>query len=93
MLVDASFVPAFARKARLVRDRHTGRAMILYPERGLDLNDAAAAIAEKIDGARSIAAITDALTVAHEGAPRATVECDVITFVTELRDRGLLERR
>jgi coenzyme PQQ biosynthesis protein PqqD len=89
--VDAAFVPRLASKARLKLDRHANRFMIIYPERGLELNDTAAAIAKKCDGTRSVGAITDELASEHGGAPRAEIEKDVVAFVTELRDKGLLE--
>jgi coenzyme PQQ biosynthesis protein PqqD len=90
--IDASFVPKLAKKARLKHDRHTNKTMILYPERGLELNGSAAAIAQKIDGARSIALIVDELVKEHEGAPREDIEKDVLAFVRSLGDKGLLER-
>lgn len=91
MVIDAAFVPKLAKKARLKLDRHANKYMIVYPERGLELNDTAAAIAQKCDGTRSVAAITDELVSEHEGAPRDAVERDVVSFVSELRDKGLLE--
>lgn len=91
--LDAAFVPKLAKKARLKLDRHANKYMILYPERGLELNDAAAEIAKKCDGARSIAAIADELAKEHDGdaALRGVIEADVLAFVTMLRDKGLLE--
>ena len=89
--IDAAFVPKLAKKARLKHDRHANKYMIIYPERGLELNDAAAAIAQKLDGMRSIAAIADELAKEHEGAARADIEKDVIRFVSGLREKGLLE--
>jgi coenzyme PQQ biosynthesis protein PqqD len=91
MVIDAAFVPRLAKKARLKLDRHADQYLLLYPERGLELNDTAAEIAKRCDGTLSIAAIVDALAREHEGAPRASIEHDVITFVTELRDKGLLD--
>jgi pyrroloquinoline quinone biosynthesis protein D len=91
MIIDGVFVPKLAKKARLTLDRHTNKYMILYPERGLELNDAAAAIAQKIDGVRSIAIIADELALEHEGAPRDAIEKDVVAFVSELGGKGLLE--
>ena len=93
MVIDAAFVPRLARKARLKLDRHANKYMIIYPERGLELNDAAAEIAKKCDGSRSVGVIADELAREHEGAPRDAVEHDVIAFVTMLRDKGLLELR
>jgi pyrroloquinoline quinone biosynthesis protein D len=89
--IEAAFVPRLAKKARLKLDRHANKYMIIYPERGLELNDAAAEIAQKCDGTRSIAAIADELAKEHDGASRAVIEADVLAFVTMLRDKGLLE--
>ncbi len=93
MTIDVSFVPKLAKKARLRFDRHEARWMILYPERGLALNATGAAIAQKIDGVSSIAAIVDALAREYDATPDAqrTIEADVVAFVTDLRDKGLLE--
>jgi coenzyme PQQ biosynthesis protein PqqD len=91
LVIDAAFVPRLAKKARLKHDRHANRTMIIYPERGLELNDEAAAIAKKCDGTRSDATIAGELAAEHEGAPREAIEHDVIAFVTMLRDKGLLE--
>jgi pyrroloquinoline quinone biosynthesis protein D len=90
-MIDAAFVPRLAKKARLKLDRHANKYMIIYPERGLELNDEAAAIAKKCDGSRSIAAIADELSAEHGGAPRDAIEQDVVAFVSMLRDKGLLE--
>jgi len=89
--IDSAFVPKLAKKARLKLDRHANKYMIIYPERGLELNDEAAAIAKKCDGTRSVAIITDELAQEHEGAPREAIEKDVVAFVSQLRDKGLLE--
>jgi pyrroloquinoline quinone biosynthesis protein D len=89
--IDAAFVPKLAKKARLQLDRHANKYMIIYPERGLELNDAAAEIAKKCDGTRSIAGIAEELAKEHGGASRGAIEEDVAAFVTMLRDKGLLE--
>lgn len=91
MTIDRAFVPKLSKKARLRFDRHSGKSMIVYPERGLELNEAAAAIAKKCDGSRSIAAIAEELAHEHEGASAAEIETDVLAFVEDLRKKGLLE--
>lgn len=91
MSIDAAFVPKLAKKARLKLDRHADKYMIIYPERGLELNDEAAAIAKKCDGTRSIAVIAEELAQEHEGATREGIEKDVLAFVARLRDSGLLD--
>lgn len=79
-----------AKKARLRFDRHSGKHMIVYPERGLELNESAAAIAKKLDGTRDAAAIAEELAREH-GADPSEVARDVEAFVEELRSKGLLE--
>jgi coenzyme PQQ biosynthesis protein PqqD len=92
MTIDAAFVPKLAKKARLRFDRHSKKTMIIYPERGLELNEAAAAIANKLDGTRTVAMIAAELAQEHQGASAAEVEKDVIAFVVDLQKKGLLER-
>jgi coenzyme PQQ biosynthesis protein PqqD len=86
-MTDLSFVPKLAKKARLRFDRHSGGHMIVYPERGLALNESAAAIAKRCDGTRTIAQI--AAELAHEAGKDVTP--DVIAFVEQLNKKGLLE--
>jgi coenzyme PQQ biosynthesis protein PqqD len=83
--------PRLAKKARLRFDRHGARWMIVYPERGLLLNESGAAIAKKLDGTRSLARIAEELRSEHASASRETVEADVLAFVGDLEARGLLE--
>jgi pyrroloquinoline quinone biosynthesis protein D len=82
--------PKLARRARLRFDRHEGCSMLIYPERGLMLNESAAAIARMCDGTRSVAAIVAALAETHDGA-RESIERDVFEFLGSLRSKGLLE--
>jgi len=86
-----SFVPKLAKKARLRFDRHSGGYMIVYPERGLALNASAAAIAKRCDGTRNVGEIV--IEVAREAgeADREGVTRDVLAFVEQLAQKGLLE--
>jgi pyrroloquinoline quinone biosynthesis protein D len=84
------FVPKLAKKARVRFDRHAGAMMIVYPERGLLLNESAAAIAGLCDGTRSLAEIVALLAQEH-GDPREAIERDVVAFVASLMAKGLLE--
>jgi coenzyme PQQ biosynthesis protein PqqD len=79
-----------AKKARLRFDRHSGKHMIVYPERGLELNASAAAIAQKLDGTRDAQTIVDELVREH-AADRDEVARDVTSFLEDLRAKGLLE--
>ena len=81
--------PKLATKVRLKHDRHGGQWLLLYPERGQVLNASAAAIAQRLDGTRTIAAIAEELAAEH-GAPVAEVEADVAALVDQLAAKGLL---
>jgi coenzyme PQQ biosynthesis protein PqqD len=85
-----SFVPKLARKARLRFDRHSGGHMIVYPERGLALNASAAEIAKRCDGTRTVEAIVAELSASQPGMT-SEITRDVLAFVTELAEKGLLE--
>jgi len=78
-----------AAKARLQRDRLTGKPFLLYPERGLELSDSAARIVALCEADRTVAAIVDELTAAS-GEPRERIESEVLSFLRALDDRGLL---
>ena len=80
----------FAKKARLRFDLHSGKHMILYPERVLELNDSAAAIAQKIDGTRDVVTIVREL-VAEHGGKEEDIARDVDEVLTALRDKGVVE--
>jgi coenzyme PQQ biosynthesis protein PqqD len=91
--ITASFVPRLAKKVRLRFDRHSGKQMLIYPERGLELNDSAAEIATRVDGTRSVMEIADDILRAKgiDAAERDAVVSDVIEFLEGLRKKGLLE--
>jgi coenzyme PQQ biosynthesis protein PqqD len=91
--IDGGFVPKLAKKARLRFDRHSKSHMIVYPERGLALNESAAEIAKRCDGSRSVGEIVEELAKVHNvrGKQWEEVYADVVAFVSQLRDKGLLE--
>lgn len=90
--IEPSFVPKLAKKARLRFDHHAHGYMLVYPERGLALNDSAAEIAARCDGTRSIAEIAEELAeLAGDRAARDGIEVDVLAFVRDLGARGLLD--
>jgi hypothetical protein len=53
------------------------------------LNETGQAIWQKLDGARTLAAVVDALTAEFE-TPRAELETDVLGFASEMVRRGIL---
>jgi len=88
-MIDLTSRPRLAGKARLRFDARSGRQMLLYPERGLELTDSAARIVALFGEERTVDAIVEAL-VAASGEPRARIEAEVLTFLRALDERGLL---
>ncbi len=85
--IGLSSLPKLAKKARLRFDRHSGGHMLVYPERGLALNESAAKIVERCDGTRTVGAIVEEL-----GREAGTdVERDVLELLAQLQKKGLLE--
>lgn len=87
MTIALDFVPKLSKKTRLRFDRHSGKHMLMYPERGLELNESAAAIVKRCDGTKPVSTIVDEL--AKETG--ADVKDDVLAVLEDLRKKGLLE--
>ena len=82
--------PLLAAKVRLRFDRHSGHHMLLYPERGMVLNESAARIAGLCNGDSSVSEIVDRLHADSPGATREQIEADVQAFLQALQERALL---
>ena len=83
--------PRLAGKARLRRDQVTGKSLLLYPERGLALNDTAAEILTLCTGEATIAEIIDQLARKYGAEQRPALEAEVRAFLQSLVDRNLLQ--
>ena len=88
-MIGAASRVRLAAKARLQRDRVSGKPFLLYPERGLELSESAARIVAACVEERTLAAIVDELAAAT-GEPRGRIEIEVLSFLRALDDRGLL---
>ena len=73
--------PRLAGKARLRFDRKGERYMLLYPEKGLVLNDTATAIVKLCTGEHTVQAIIDTLAAAYGAPPREAIEREVLSFL------------
>jgi coenzyme PQQ biosynthesis protein PqqD len=89
-MLTRSDIPRLAAKVRLRFDRHSGQHLLLYPERGMQLDPTAAEILQLCDGSRTIAAVAAELAERHHHES-ATVESDVLAFLQQLQDRCLIE--
>lgn len=86
--------PKLARKAKLRWDGIDGRHVLLYPERGLLLNETASAVLALCDGTRSVSSIIAEIVDGSGGAkPAEEIERDVLDFLDQIAARGLFEER
>ncbi|MDP9002162.1 MAG: pyrroloquinoline quinone biosynthesis protein PqqE [Myxococcota bacterium] len=83
--------PRLAGGARVRMDPRDGVAVLLSPERGLRLSETAAATVSLCDGTRTRQEIVDTLVSQYRGSNRARIEADVVTLLTQLRVRGLVD--
>lgn len=82
--------PRLAARARLRFDRHGDEWLLLYPERGLALNETAVAVVRLLTGEHTVDAIVTRL-LADRSATRDVVERDVVAFLDQLLARCLIE--
>jgi pyrroloquinoline quinone biosynthesis protein D len=82
--------PSLAAKARLRKDPKSGRYLLLYPERGMELNASGAEILQLCTGEATVAEIVETLAQRHAPTPRGRIEQEVLAFLGALRDRALL---
>ncbi len=79
------------RYVRLKLDPRSGKQMLLYPEKGLELNETAARVAALCTEERTVAEIVERMIAAADGATaRARIEDEVLAFLSALGDQGLL---
>ena len=83
--------PRLASKARLRWDKREQRYLLIYPERGILLNESAGAILSRCDGERTIDAIVLDLAASAQNADPETIRADVLAFLDEMKKRGVLE--
>jgi len=86
--ISAGDRPRLARRARLRLDELSRAHVLLSPERGLVLNEPAAAILRLCADDRTVEQIAQQLAT---GAPLERVRSDVIELLSELRARRLIE--
>jgi coenzyme PQQ biosynthesis protein PqqD len=90
-VIDRTTRLSLARQVRLKLDPRSGKQMLLYPEKGLELNDTAARVAALCGEPRTVGEIVDRMAAASDAAtPRAQIEQEVLAFLRALEDRGLL---
>jgi coenzyme PQQ biosynthesis protein PqqD len=91
-VIAAGSRPRLAPKARLRVDPRSGKHMLLYPERGLELTETAARIAKLLGKGLTVAGIVEKLASAYADADHERIEAEVIEFLKSLEERGLLAK-
>ena len=89
-VLSTASVPRLPRGVRLRFDQAREAWVLLAPERLLTPDETAVEILQLCDGERTIAAIVDALAADYE-AEREVIEGDVLAFLQELADKGMIE--
>jgi len=64
--------------------------MLLYPERGLVLNETAADVVQLCTGEHSVSEIVERLAEKYAPHPREAVEREVLAFLGAMVERGLV---
>ena len=85
-------IPLLPRGVRLHEDRVRGGWVLLAPERALQLDDVGRAILTEVDGTRTLDAIAATLADRYE-APKEAILTDSIEYLSDLRDRRIVEVR
>jgi len=82
--------PRLAPKARLRFDAQASRYMLLYPERGMQLNGTGSAIVKLCTGEHTVAQIIAQLASDYPGQPAESIEREVLRFLEALAERMLI---
>ena len=82
-------IPAFPAGVKFRFDQRRDAWIVLAPERLFLPDDAAVAILQLVDGARSLGAIIDELATRFD-APRDVIAVDVAAMLRDLADKGVL---
>lgn len=90
-MTSATTKPRLNPKVRLRLDRRTGRYLLLYPERGLELNTTATEIARLCTGEWTIDDIADHLARIYVDVSPDDITRDLQDFLNALAGRGLLQ--
>ncbi len=82
--------PRLAPKVRLRLDQKTNRYLLLYPEKGMQLNPTAADIVQLCTGEHTVAEIISRLAEKYSSQPPEVIEREVLSFLDALSERALL---
>ena len=82
--------PRLAPKVRLRFDAKSGKHLLLYPEKGMQLNGTAADIVQLCQGELSVREIIRALSERYPQQAPELIEREVLSFLASLSERALI---
>jgi len=82
--------PRLAPKVRLRHDAQSGRYLLLYPEKGMQLNGTAADIVRLCTGERTVGEIIHELAQKYTSKPSEAIAGEVTQFLEALQARLLI---
>jgi pyrroloquinoline quinone biosynthesis protein D len=89
-MISREMRPKLAPKVRLRHDAQSGRYLLLYPEKGMQLNGTAADIVQLCTGERTVAEIIGELAGKYTSKPSEAIAEEVTRFLEALEARLLV---
>lgn len=89
-MIELESRPRLAPKVRLRFDAQANRYLLLYPERGIQLNGTGADIVKLCTGEHTVAQIIAQLTGKYCAQSPESIEREVLTFLEALSERMLI---
>ncbi|HET9932327.1 MAG TPA: pyrroloquinoline quinone biosynthesis peptide chaperone PqqD [Polyangiaceae bacterium] len=90
-MIAPSARPKLAQKVKLRLDPKTRKHVLVYPEKGLELNATGGAIASLCTGEFTFEQIVQRLKEQFQQGDTAALEAHVSAFLSALAERGLVE--
>lgn len=90
-MIPASARPKLAAKAKLRLDPKSNKHVLIYPEKGLELNATGGAILSLCTGENTFEDIVARLRAEFNQGDATALEAHVAGFLTSLAERGLVE--
>jgi len=90
-MIEPTARPKLAPKVRLRFDAQTQRYLLLYPEKGMQLNGTAADIVQLCTGEHSVEEIITRLGAKYAPQPPEAIRQEVTSFLNALAERALIQ--
>lgn len=89
VVIDPETVPRLARHVKMRFDKTRDAWVLLAPERVLLPDDAAVAVLQRMDGDKTVQAISEQLAAEYD-APAVEIAADIVPMLQDLADKGFV---